>query len=59
VRQGRRALLAELRAKAIVVLAPETLHAAPSQEVGARNGQTCGASLVWGTRGVKDREPRG
>src|ERR1700730_2383676 len=27
-------------------------------EIGARNGRTGGASLVWGTGGGKDREPR-
>ena len=40
------------------MLAPETLHAAPSQRVGARNGRTGGASLGWGTGGVKDGQKR-
>src|SRR4029077_18451240 len=39
---------------AVVVLAPGTLHTAPSQQVGAGTGPTGGESLVWGAGGVKD-----
>src|SRR6202158_6063178 len=48
------ALATELLCRRILVLAPGTLHAAPSRQVGAGNGRTGGESLVGWLGSVKD-----
>ena len=54
--EGRTTLAAIRVARGIVVLAPGTVHAAPSQRIGARNGRTGGTRVVRRVGGVKDRE---
>jgi hypothetical protein len=53
--QPSSAFAAELLARGILVLAPGTLHTAPSQRIGAGNSRTGGESLCWGPGGVKER----
>src|SRR5262245_23149655 len=51
---GRPALQTELCRRWVLRVAPGTLHSTASQRVGAGNGLTDGASLVWREGGVKE-----
>src|SRR5262247_1394858 len=58
-RQGCRALLTELRAGAILVLAPGTLHAGPPSQLGQELSERWGRAWPGVLRGSRRRESTG